>query len=647
VNTISGLYLRFPGAILILAVAPVGVLPLAAQTKTAATLSASATNVTVSQTVTLQAQVSALVQQPSLPPPTGTVTFIAGSVMLGTEGLRADGSSQLTVQFPSAGVWMVQAVYVGDTTYAGSTSQGVSITVTLATSSVSSVQASPPNPAAGQNVTLAVQVSGLAPLTKVTPTGAVAFSDNGATALGTATLDGTGAGQITVTLSSGTHVIVASYSGDANFSGSSSPPLTIVVQGALTTTTTTLSVNPSTVNVGQSVTFMASVSTTGSGGVSPTGSVTFMDGSTTLGATPLTGTSAMLSTSSLAAGTHNVTAVYSGDSNFSGSTSSAVVVTVRASAGVSLAFSEGAGGLTLTSAVTINGNVTPTGTVQFTDVTTGATLTTTALVNGSASVTLNLLPAAGDMIQASYSGDANYPSSTSATLPLVVITSGFSANFSAFAPDEFASIFGASLAATTVSASQLPLPSTLGGLMVAIVDASGAAHVALLAYVSPTQVNVIIPGDTPVGPATLLLNGPNGATFKVSITIASVSPSLAPVGQIIRVHFNGSQDLPVPTAFFDATTQSWITVAIPFGLSSTDTLYLVLYGTGFRHSHSTVTCFANGQLISPFYAGAQGTFPGLDQINLVIPPFLRAAGAVQVNCGADGQVSNPMNLIFQ
>jgi uncharacterized protein (TIGR03437 family) len=348
----------------------------------------------------------------------------------------------------------------------------------------------------------------------------------------------------------------------------------------------------------------------------------------------LNGSSATFTTSMLAAGLHIVTAVYSGDANFASSTSGPVAVTVRTAPAVSLVFSEGAGGLILTSAVT-GGGATPTGTVQFNDVTAGKTIATATLASGSASAILNSAPP-GHTVQAVYSGDSNYPAGTSSPLALIVVTSGFSAAFSAFAPDEFATIFGTSQASPSTS--------------VTITDASGGAHTAVLLYVSTSQLNFIVPGDTPAGAATLTLSAAGASSAllaKVSIVVANVSPSLAPVGQVIRVHSNGAQESPVVTATFDTGSQSWTPVPIPFGASSTDTLYLVLYGTGIRHAHGSTACSANGQALTVQYSGVQGAFPGLDQINAVVPASLQAAGQVQLSCSVDGQLSNAMTLVFQ
>ncbi|MDQ6804393.1 MAG: Ig-like domain-containing protein, partial [Actinomycetota bacterium] len=120
----------------------------------------------------------------------------------------------------------------------------------------------------------------------------------------------------------GTYRWVAAYSGDAKNSFVSTvcgdPSESAVVGQVATTTTLVSSPNPSA--VGQAVTFTATVT-----GTSPTGTVTFKDGSTALGTGTLSATgTASLTTSTLSAGTHSITAVYGGDTSHAGSTSAAV-----------------------------------------------------------------------------------------------------------------------------------------------------------------------------------------------------------------------------------------------------------------------------------------------------------------------------------
>ncbi|MFT9849461.1 BMQ_0737 family morphogenetic spore coat protein [Aneurinibacillus sp. REN35] len=192
----------------------------------------------------------------------------------------------------------------------------------MATESITTLTSSPNPSAYGQSVTFTATVVSVPPGLG-TPTGTVTFTE-GATVLGTASLDGGGTAALTTNgLSAGTHQITAIYSGDANFQGSASAPVSQIVNQASTTTTLTSSPNPSA--YGQPVTFTATVVSVPPGLGTPTGTVTFTEGATVLGTASLDGDgTAALTTNGLSAGTHQITAIYSGDANFQGSTSAPV-----------------------------------------------------------------------------------------------------------------------------------------------------------------------------------------------------------------------------------------------------------------------------------------------------------------------------------
>jgi len=165
----------------------------------------------------------------------------------------------------------------------------------------------------GQSVTFTATVTG------TSPTGTVQFFD-GAASLGVVALAGNTATLVTSTLAVGTHPITAVYSGDADDLTSTSPAVSQAVNPAgpgATSTGLVSSLNPSV--VGQTVTFTATVT-----GTSPTGTIQFLDGATSLGTVALAGNIATLTTSSLAVGVHAITAVYSGDGDDSASTSPVV-----------------------------------------------------------------------------------------------------------------------------------------------------------------------------------------------------------------------------------------------------------------------------------------------------------------------------------
>jgi hypothetical protein len=140
----------------------------------------------------------------------------------------------------------------------------------------------------------------------------------GATVLGTGVLSGGSANFTTSALPAGTNAIKAVYGGDSNFLGSTSKAVSQVVSKATTTTTLVSSLNPS--NVGQSVTFTASVAPEFSG--TPTGKVAFYDGTTLLKTVALSGGAAEFTTSKLAEGSHSITATYNGSTDFTGSSAS-------------------------------------------------------------------------------------------------------------------------------------------------------------------------------------------------------------------------------------------------------------------------------------------------------------------------------------
>ncbi len=275
------------------------------------TLTSSPNPSNINQSVTLTAVVSG-----SGPTPTGTVTFEEGSTQLGTATLSS-GTATLTTKFATGGSYSIVASYSGDQNYSPSTSSPITQVVLFATTTAVTSNLNPS--IYGQAVTFSATVSSSGP----TPTGTVTFKSGSAT-LGTGTLSGGKAQFTTSTLGVGTLKITAVYGGDAANAGSTSPTLKQVVDQATSTTTVVSSVNPS--QSGQKVTFTATVT---SPTTTPTGKVTFMDGSTALKTVSLTNGTASYSTTTLAVGSHNITAVYAGNTDVAGSTSPVLVQTVN------------------------------------------------------------------------------------------------------------------------------------------------------------------------------------------------------------------------------------------------------------------------------------------------------------------------------
>jgi len=291
-------------------------------------------------------------------------------------------------------------------------SVGFSITSTTITKLTSSLDPAP----SGKSVTFTATVT---PMLGGTPTGTVTFK-NGGTVLGTTTLSSGKATYSTSSLPVGSDSIAATYNGATYDLASTSATLTEKIEST-TTTALVSSLNPA--EYGQLVVFTATVSHTGSG--TPTGTVAFKNGSTLLGSGTLSGAGkANFSTSTLKISTGaSITAVYSGDANFAGSTSPAVVQVVK-QAGTSTAIvsslnpSTSGAKVTFTATVKSSTTGTPAGSVSFFDGTTK--LGTVSLSSGTAAYSTTALSVATHSITAVYAGNSDYSTSTSPILKQTV-----------------------------------------------------------------------------------------------------------------------------------------------------------------------------------------------------------------------------------
>ncbi|HLQ49982.1 MAG TPA: Ig-like domain-containing protein [Terriglobales bacterium] len=233
-----------------------------------------------------------------------------------------------------------------------------------------------------------------------------------------------GSGSSTLTISNLTAVGSYPLSIKGTYASlSHSSPVTLVVNPTATTTAISSNHNPSV--FGQAVTLTATVSPAGA-----TGNVQFKDGSNNLGAPSTLGNgTATFITPSLSVGAYDVTAVYSGDANFQGSTSPSLSQTVNP-AGTSTALALTAGSnpsalgqsLTFTATVSEQFGGAPSGTVTFKDGNT--TLGTGTLNSNTATLSTSSLPVGTHSIVAIYGGDGNFASSTSPSLAEVVTSAG-------------------------------------------------------------------------------------------------------------------------------------------------------------------------------------------------------------------------------
>ena len=250
--------------------------------------------------------------------PQGETTLVAGTgVQTFPIDRWGDYTSMAVDPVDDCTFWYTNQYLTANGTFNWHTRVGSFRYPTCALAPSSTNLASSPNPSSGGPVTLTATVTGAG----ATPTGSVTFQD-GETVLGSAALTG-GQATLSVALRGGRRLLAATYSGDATYSGSSSPLVTQTVN--LPATTTALTASTTSSNAGNPVTFTVHVS---GAGASPTGSVTFFDGNLNLGSAALSAGAASFSTSSLAVGARSITAMYSGDTANAASVSAAVSVTV-------------------------------------------------------------------------------------------------------------------------------------------------------------------------------------------------------------------------------------------------------------------------------------------------------------------------------
>jgi uncharacterized protein (TIGR03437 family) len=223
------------------------------------------------------------------------------------------------------------------------------------------------------------------------------------------------------------------------------------------------------------------------------------------------------------------------------------------------------------------------------------------------------------------------------------------------APGSIASAFGTNLATQTAQSAGPP-PVSLAGVSVSVTDSAGVARQAGIFYISSTQVNYLIPPDTASGLATVSIMANSNVTATGQMQIVPVAPALFTMNSdnlaaanVVKVSQDGDQTY----ESIYQTDQNGNITALPIDLGSeTDTVYLILYGTGIRNlrNPNEVTATLGGAFSTPVaYAGPQPSFQGLDQVNLQLPRSLASSspGTIVAQLTVDGQPSNQVTLLIQ
>ena len=214
---------------------------------------------------------------------------------------------------------------------------------------------------------------------------------------------------------------------------------------------------------------------------------------------------------------------------------------------------------------------------------------------------------------------------------LISVVSAADFSYGPMAPHSIASAFGKHLALSTASATLPTLPTSLGGTTVSVEDQLGVLSQAELYYASLGQVNFLLPAGLAAGTAVVTITTTDGQSASTEIQIAPLAPTLfmlepsgIPVGYAVQVSPDNVQTMePI------FTRQGGSFQEVPIDVSSGE-VYLVLFGTGFDNPTFGAEAQVGNVDESASYVGPQNQFPGLDQINFLVPKSLAGRGSTFV-----------------
>ena len=446
-------------------------------------------------------------------------------------GCIPDGTSSasFTTSSLSGGTHLITAFAVG--TPSGTSLSDPIVQTVNGTTTTTSISAAPSPPTVfGQGVTFTAAVTADSS-SAGTPTGSVQFTDNGVNIGGSVTLTAGAASVSSSGLTVGTHNIVAAYTSDSTTFLGSSGTFSQEVDMDSTSTGLTSSANPAV--FGQPVVLTASVGALAPGAGTPTGTVTFADGTTTLGGAFLSGGVASMTTSGLSVGGHNLTVSYSGDGNFNSSSGTLTETVNKAPTAASVGSSANPSvfGQAVTFSATIcplspssNPNQLPSGTVTFTadgsatpfDTETISATSAPAGCESATSTAVGSLSVATHSISVSYLGDANFLASSGSLAGGQVVNKAPTVSTLISVPNP--SFFGDGV---TLTAS-VTVPSPGAGVPTGIVTFTDGTTVVGTSPLSPSGTATLITAGLQVGTHALVATYGGDGNF-LSSTSTSVS----------------------------------------------------------------------------------------------------------------------------
>lgn len=275
--------------------------------------------------------------------------------------------------------------------------------------------------------------------------------------------------------------------------------------------------------------------------------------------------------------------------------------------------------------------------------------------------TVTLVSTGTCTVQAAQAGNGIYAAATPVVQSFIVgaaailnsVLNAASYSGGSIASDGYTALFGNNFSAVSAQANSSMLPAMLAGASVTITDSQGLTLPSPLYYVSPTQINFVVPEGLAAGTATLTVISFVGSKASLPVTIAAVAPALFTadasgkgVPAAIAFDYDGNGATQAPPVFACVGVPAVCTPdPINLGLASTS-VYLALFGTGIRGRSGLagVSVTLGTLALQVSYAGAQSSYPGLDQINLLLDRSLVGKGLLTLQLNVDGVAANPVEL---
>ncbi len=209
------------------------------------------------------------------------------------------------------------------------------------------------------------------------------------------------------------------------------------------------------------------------------------------------------------------------------------------------------------------------------------------------------------------------------------------------APGSIATLFGVGLATTTAVADSQPLPTSLAGTTVTYRQSNSFDFPARLFFVSPTQINYLVPTDLHPSDITVVVTSGDGSISGGSVNLSLPEPGLfsanadgqgVAAATVLRVKPGNVQSYE-PVARYDEGLKRYVPLPIDLGPEG-EQVYLILFGTGIVNqlinSSFPVTVKIGGTVANVTFVGKQGDYAGLDQVNVLLPRSLAGMGEVEI-----------------